>query len=1298
MKFIKKNSYKLVAICMAAAVTATGLGFSNHVSAAPDSSSNTFAEQFANPSFENKPKIRWWFPSGAVDIQQVKHEIDEFVKQGFGGAEILCKEVVDEAGWNSQAYIDVIAQALQYIDENYPGFQLDITQPLGSGTSCINSITSDQNELVAQQLSYDKVIVSAGETAQLTLNTKENTKLLSVNAYPVDEETEYISHPGMVGNSPAPTYVYQDGSYCLTDTEGVVDRQNNTITWSTPADTKGKWVLVACYQSPTDQTNGKYPSINPISTAAVNELLRYYEETVVPSWLPYADHINAMFIDSYEYKFGDGISAALGGGNFGVLWSDDFLEEFQNRRGYDVTPYLAYLPSPTGLSNFVDLIGGAYGEDGAFQTADGMSVKIRNDYYQTLTELFVERYLNPIQQWCEQHGWNARVQNYGLSVDMTAANLATGIPETESMYYTDQPDGYRLFSGTVHMGDKKILSTEVGVEGNGNYAQKLTDLTDQINISFASGINQMVLHGSCYSGEYHGVGNQNGYVPGISWPGYEGFGLTSYANAWGERQVQWGMMGDSMKYVARNQYVMRQGEAKVDLAFFRNTYFESQMYQPLFVSNLEQYGYSYDFISPALMDLDSAKVSTQNGQPVLDADGPAYKALIVNHENHKGNQQHPDEMQNLVPLDLSLDAANQLLEYAKAGLPIVFVGELPSTAKFFTESDEDITKIVEQIISFENVYQVTTERDLPALLQQIDITPDTSYAQPSSLLSQHRQDTNADYYYFYNQGDKQTVTTITLDSEGIPYLLDAWTGEITPIAQYQIKDGTTTFSLSFDAKETALLAIAQDGWNETTPSSHAVASDTELRYNSQNQLVARISEPGNYQITLQDGTTKQISVNDELTPITLDNWTLSIESWTKPDDPTLLTTIKKTKLEPIQLDKLVPWREIQGLEDVSGIGTYTTTFQLDNWNQQKGATIQLGDISDVYQITVNGHTLQAANQIDTNVDIGAYLQQGENTISIKVSSTFINYINSITPQTRSGKVNSRENQDYGMMGVDGVVSLLPYEDVMVSETADKSILNKVIDYADNAANSDEFDNVIADVQTSFTEALNNAKAVASDSNANQIAVDEAWQTLLNEIHKLGFVKGDIHSLEQLVALAESYDLNNYIEAGQAKFKEALAAAQRLIADKDNAMQAEIEAAETNLLNAMLDLRFKADKSILEAVIVEANEKDATSYTTESYAALTAAVKEAQDVLVDDNATQDEVNTAVAKVQSAMDGLVTVDGKINEAQTTNNNVTQTSQTSTTTKANAAKTGDFTPIVGAAMLAIAGTVILIVRKRK
>ena len=63
-------------------------------------------------------------------------------------------------------------------------------------------------------------------------------------------------------------------------------------------------------------------------------------------------------------------------------------------------------------------------------------------------------------------------------------------------------------------------------------------------------------------------------------------------------------------------------------------------------------------------------------------------------------------------------------------------------------------------------------------------------------------------------------------------------------------------------------------------------------------------------------------------------------------------------------------------------------------------------------------------------------------------------------------------------------------------------------------------------------------------------MDAAWRTLLNEIHKLGFVKGDITSLEALVSLAEGYDMNDYVEAGQAEFLEALKAAQDLLADKE----------------------------------------------------------------------------------------------------------------------------------------------------
>ena len=175
--------------------------------------------------------------------------------------------------------------------------------------------------------------------------------------------------------------------------------------------------------------------------------------------------------------------------------------------------------------------------------------------------------------------------------------------------------------------------------------------------------------------------------------------------------------------------------------------------------------------------------------------------------------------------------------------------------------------------------------------------------------------------------------------------------------------------------------------------------------------------------------------------------------------------------------------------------------------------------------------------------------------------------------------------------------------------------------------------------------------------------------------------------------------DSYVEAGQAEFKEALAAAQAILADKDNAMQAEIETAETNLLNAMLNLRYKADKSILESVLAEANGKDASAYTAESYAVLTAAVAEANTVMENENATQEEVDAAVQSVQTAIDGLVAVEKPSTETPDDNKaDGTQTGQESTTTKANAAKTGDVAPIAGVMALALAGAAVVVLKKKR
>ena len=338
------------------------------------------------------------------------------------------------------------------------------------------------------------------------------------------------------------------------------------------------------------------------------------------------------------------------------------------------------------------------------------------------------------------------------------------------------------------------------------------------------------------------------------------------------------------------------------------------------------------------------------------------------------------------------------------------------------------------------------------------------------------------------------------------------------------------------------------------------------------------------------------------------------------------------------------------------------------------------EVFDTFRVFVNGQQLPAINQITKQIDLGDYLVDGENTLVIEVASTLAN------------AVGSKKIQEYGVIGD---VCVVPYQDITVKE-ADKGVLNSVIAYAEQAKASGEYDNAIESVQKTFDAALENAKAVANNAAATQEEVNAAWKTLMNEIHKLGFVAGDKTALASLIEAANEInaELDRYVEAGKAEFTAALEAAQNTYNNGD-AMQAEINEVADNLLNAMLNLRYKADKSILEEVVAKANQIDANAYTAESYAVLEAALKDANAVLANENATQEEVDAAVTNVQSAMDSLVAVEGTETPSD---NNATQTGQESTTTKANAAKTGDIAPIAGIAVLAVAGAAILITRKKK
>ena len=166
-------------------------------------------------------------------------------------------------------------------------------------------------------------------------------------------------------------------------------------------------------------------------------------------------------------------------------------------------------------------------------------------------------------------------------------------------------------------------------------------------------------------------------------------------------------------------------------------------------------------------------------------------------------------------------------------------------------------------------------------------------------------------------------------------------------------------------------------------------------------LAVRATESGSYAVMLSDQSQINVSASvpnkSEIT-----GWTLSVETWEpgtevrrSEEDLFGVHTVNSTTLtahRTIQttLDTLAPWDAIEAIgKDISGIGTYTATFR---WNASEadGALLDFGDtLVGTMIIQMNGQSLNV-NWMHPIVDVGRYLQDGENTITLVYRSSIGN--------------------------------------------------------------------------------------------------------------------------------------------------------------------------------------------------------------------------------------------------------------------------------------------------------------------
>lgn len=206
----------------------------------------------------------------------------------------------------------------------------------------------------------------------------------------------------------------------------------------------------------------------------------------------------------------------------------------------------------------------------------------------------------------------------------------------------------------------------------------------------------------------------------------------------------------------------------------------------------------------------------------------------------------------------------------------------------------------------------------------------------------------------------------------------------------------------------------------------------------------------------------------------------------------------------------------------------------------------------------------------------------------------------------------------------------------------KDALNAAIEEAEKRVEAD----YTADSWAAFARALENAKTVAADENADQTAVDEA-AALLNEA--MGAlvaaepeppVEADKTALEALIAEAENYNRADYTEETWAVFAEALTNAYGV--DQDAAASQETVDEALAALQAAIDglekLREDVNLDAIRSLIAEAQKLDKDDYTAESWEAMQSALTDAVTAANDPEATQEQIDAAAAALEDAIGAL------------------------------------------------------------
>ncbi|UPL03174.1 hypothetical protein LCI18_014108 [Fusarium solani-melongenae] len=686
-----------------------------------------------------------------------------------------------------------------------------------------------------------------------------------------------------------------------------------------------------------------------------------------------------------------------------ISWTRDMPQMFEKLHGYDIRPYL---PVVMWGNNNLAIQAANPGRVRVILDTPDRGQGVVNDYRATL-EAGYHEYITSLKKWLNQElGLSFRAQvSYNLPMDMAVHVPSVDIPEVESLGFYDSPDAYRQYTGASVLAGKRVVSSELGAVMGSAYSYKLPTLLHSANLGFVANVNKFVVHGQSYSGNYYNT----------TWPGHTPFQY-AFSDAYSNKQPSWEHgMADAMEYLARAQHMMQSGLAKLDVAVY-NKVSATDLMPPKDIypsSDLSDDGYTYAYLTPGNFKLPQAVVRKK----VLAPGTGSFKALVL-----------PDGS------SITHEAVKDLIQFAKAGLPIIIVGRpvyYPSNRKGDEARTWSAFKLLQALPS---VYMAKAGQ-VAKTLRSIEVVPAVGISSDGTWLHSRRPRPSAGH--------------IEVTLPGTPYTFDPWTGMKEPILHYtkNPKSQTMSIPLALAANETKIIVFSTKPLKDMAlPKSHITRLPQSIQgyqYNAKVGLELNvISSPSSETLYLNNGVAKRIEASGVPAPIQLKNWVLTAEHWEVPSNLSDASEVASKRNTTHKLDTpLKSWTELGSeLADASGVGYYESSFSWPPAGGADGAYIEFSPTLHAMTLWVNGKRVAPLNYNRPIADIGPLLRKGQNQVLAVVPTTMWNYLKSILSKLWCAGSPPLVVKGMGLIfppparsenGLLGNVSVTPYRKVVV---------------------------------------------------------------------------------------------------------------------------------------------------------------------------------------------------------------------------------------------------------------------------